>query len=376
MDPPIVEIEKLLPNKEKTISFGQGVPFFHPSNGLMKKFWTEIKNNQELHHYTPDLGFTKVRKRVEQYLSNYYNKEISWLNVILTSGGNTAFYNVLSVIIEPKDEVLIISPYYFNHIMALQLLYANPIYIETSYEKQFIPETEVINEKLTDKTKAIVLISPNNPTGAVYKEGLIEKMLDICEERDLFLILDETYSEFIYKDNRIIKSYFHRNSERLVHIGTFSKNFGLSGWRIGYLVLPTNLKQAYLKIQDTITIAPPSVSQLLVDFLIKNNIDLVSQHMQDLVESRNLMRRKIEENSLFEVTSTSGALYFFVKLNTSTNGEIFAKKLASDYNIVVIPGNVFGSSYNQFIRFSFGSLSKSLIEKGFNKINSFCEELV
>ncbi len=375
-DPPIVEIENLLLNKEKTISFGQGVPFFYPSNKLMKKFWAEIKNNQDLHHYTPDLGFTRVRERVASYLSNNYNKSISWLNVILTSGGNNAFYNVLSVIIEPKDDILIISPYYFNHVMALQLLHANPIFIETSYEKRFIPEIENINEKLTDKTKAIVLITPNNPTGAVYNEDLMKEILDICEKRDIFLILDETYSEFIYKNNRIIKSYFHRDSEQLVHIGSFSKNFGLSGWRIGYLVLPTNLIQGYLKIQDTITIAPPSVSQLLVDFLIRNEIDLVSKHMKDLINSRNLMQRKIEENFIFEVTPTSGALYFFVKLNTHLNGENFAKKLASKYNIVVIPGHVFGHSYKQFVRFSFGSSNISLIEKGFNLINSAMDELV
>ncbi len=369
MDPPIEEITNLLENKDTSISFGQGVPSFCPDSKLLTKFWKEIKNEKELHVYSPDLGISWIRKQLTQYLSSRYKEDISWQNVILTNGGNSAFFNILSGVLDPQDEVIIIAPYYFNHLMAVQLLHAIPISMDTSWDSGFTPEAEVLANKITNKTKAIVMVSPNNPTGAVYDNKTINKILEICEERNLLLILDETYSEFIYVNNKIIKSYYHRNSDRLIHIGSFSKNFGLSGWRIGYAVLPGFLLPAYLKVQDTTMISPPTISQLLIGFLLRNEINLISQHMNTLLESRNSMLSRINDSELFKVQHTTGALYLFAKLISPLTATEFAKILASKCNIIVVPGNVFGKSYTKYIRFSYGSTSKTLIEKGFNLIN-------
>jgi len=355
MDPPIVEIHNLLLDKEKTISFGQGVPFFHPDDEMMREFWLDVKNNHDIHQYTPDLGYTHVRKTVSHFLSSHYKNEIDWSGVILTNGANSAFFNILSVIVDPKDEVMIISPYYFNHLMAIQLLHATPVFIETSYENSFIPDIDDIVSRITQRTKAIIIVSPNNPTGMVYNNKLLNKILDVCEEREIYFLFDETYSEFIHKEDKIIASYFYRKSDRLIHIGSFSKNFGLSGWRIGYLMLPKFLIKHYIKLQDTIMISPPTVSQLLVEFLIKNGINLVFQHMQDLIKSRNLILRKIEESELFEVKPSTGAFYFFVKLQSAINSTTFCKKLASEV--------------------SHGTLKKPTIEKGFELINSIADKL-
>ena len=375
MDPPIVEIHNLLVNKEKAISFGQGVPFFHPDDEIMKQFWSKVKDNPDLHQYTPDFGFTHVRKTISRFLSSRYNTEINWSRIVLTNGANSAFFNILSVLLDPKDEVIIISPYYFNHLMAIQLLHATPVFIETSYENSFIPDIDDIVSRITQRTKAIIIVSPNNPTGMVYNNNLLNKILDVCEERNICFLFDETYSEFIYKEDKIIASYFYRKSDRIIHIGSFSKNFGLSGWRIGYLMLPKFLIKHYIKLQDTIMISPPTVSQLLVDFLIKNGINLVFQHMQDLIESRNLILRKIEESDLFEVKPSTGAFYFFVKLQSAINSTTFCKKLASEANLIIIPGNVFGKPYTQFVRFSHGTLKKPTIEKGFELINSIADKV-
>lgn len=369
MDPPIEEITNLLENKDTSISFGQGVPSFYPDSELLTDFWSDIKNDKEAHVYSPDLGFPRIRQQITQYLASRYKAEISWRNVILTNGGNSAFFNILSGILDPQDEVIIIAPYYFNHLMAVQLLHAIPVSMDTSWDLGFVPEAEVLASKITNKTKAVVIVSPNNPTGAVYDTKSIDKILEICEERNLLLILDETYSEFIYDNNKIIKSYYHRNSERLIHIGSFSKNFGLSGWRIGYAVLPDFLLSAYLKVQDTTMISPPTISQLLIGFLLRNEIDLISQNMNTLIESRNSMLGRINDSELLEVQRTTGAFYLFAKLSSPLTGIEFAKTLASKCNIIVVPGNVFGKSYTKYIRFSYGSTSKTLIEKGFKLID-------
>ena len=369
MDPPIEEITRLLEKKETCISFGQGIPFFYPDSEILTEFWREIIIDGEVHVYSPDLGFPRIRKQLTEYLSSRYKTNISWRNVILTNGGNSAFFNILSGVLDPQDEVIIIAPYYFNHLMAVQLLHAIPICMDTSWDSGFAPEAEVLANKITNKTKAIVIVSPNNPTGAVYDNKTIDKALEICEERNLLLILDETYSEFIYENDKIIKFYYHKNSDRLIHIGSFSKNFGLSGWRIGYAVLPDFLLPAYLKVQDTTMISPPTISQLLIGFLLRNEIDLISQHMNTLFESRNSMLSRINDSELFKVQHTTGAFYLFAKLISPLTGTEFAKVLASKCNIIVVPGNVFGKSYIKYIRFSYGSTSKTLIEKGFNRID-------
>ncbi|MFX0174247.1 MAG: aminotransferase class I/II-fold pyridoxal phosphate-dependent enzyme, partial [Candidatus Hodarchaeota archaeon] len=220
MTPPIDDIFNMVKNKEELISFGQGVPFFFPNKELMEKFWLEVKTNLNIHNYSPDPGFLSVRKEVARYLAiQYQSNSLSWKNIILTSGANTAFFNLISILTEPKDEVILLTPYYFNHMMTLQILHVTPVEIKT--DKKYQPMINSINEKITSKTRAVVVISPNNPTGAVFSESTIKKILEICENHNISLILDETYSEFVYKNNQVIKSYYKSFNPLLIRIGSF-----------------------------------------------------------------------------------------------------------------------------------------------------------
>jgi aspartate/methionine/tyrosine aminotransferase len=374
MDPPIEEIFKYIDPKKQIISFGMGVPFFSPSTELIENFWAKVKSNPNLHQYSPDLGFQSARNEVTKFLNNRSRSDISWKNVILTSGANLGFYNLITMLTEPKDEVIILSPFYFNHLMALQINQVVPIEINT--DKNFNPIFEQITKKINHKTKAIVVINPNNPTGAVYNNSIIEQLLEICEQYNLLLLCDETYAEFIYKEGRITRQYYSNASDRLIRVGSFSKIFGIPGWRIGYIVLPDSYLSNYIKIQDTTAISPPSISQLFVEFLLKKEADLISPNEKALVESRQTMLQLLEENPHFEVIPTHGAFYFFVKLLISMNGEEFATNLASKKNIIVLPGSISGSNYDQFVRFSYASINKELIEKGFEKISDYNKSLL
>lgn len=370
MKPPVDELFSLIQNKEELISFGQGVPFFSPNKELMEKFWTEVKKEPNIHQYSPDPGFLSVREEVAKYLAiQYYSDSLSWKNIILTSGANTAFFNLISLITEPKDEVILLTPHYFNHMMALQILYTTPVEVKTNENYQ--PLIDLIVEKITSKTKAIVVISPNNPTGAVFEESTIKYILEICERFNLLLICDETYSEFIYKEKHIIRSYYKSSHPLLIRIGSFSKIFGIPGWRIGYIVLPEEFIPNFMKIQDTITIAPPTLSQLLVKFLLKEKVNLISQYRNELLESRQTMLQLLQESQYFQVVPTTGAFYFFAKV--PFDGEDFAQKLASKGNIVVLPGSVFGKNYRNYIRFSYASMNKHQIEFGFQMITKFID---
>ncbi|MFX0152428.1 MAG: aminotransferase class I/II-fold pyridoxal phosphate-dependent enzyme, partial [Candidatus Hodarchaeota archaeon] len=252
MTPPIDDIFNMVKNKDELISFGQGVPFFFPNEDLMGQFWNEVKANPNIHNYSPDPGFLSVREEVARYLAiQYHSNSLSWKNIILTSGANTAFFNLISTITEPKDEVILLTPYYFNHMMALQILHITPVEVKT--DENYQPMINSINEKITSKTRAILVVSPNNPTGAVFSESTIKKILEICESHNLVLILDETYSEFVYRNNQVIKSYYKSFHPLLIRIGSFSKIFGIAGWRIGYIVLPEAFISNFMKIQDTIT---------------------------------------------------------------------------------------------------------------------------
>ncbi|MFX0181854.1 MAG: pyridoxal phosphate-dependent aminotransferase [Candidatus Hodarchaeota archaeon] len=370
MKPPVVELFNLIQNKEELISFGQGTPFFSPNRDLMDKFWIEVKHEPNIHQYSPDPGFLSVRKEIAKYLAiQYQSNSLSWENIILTSGANTAFFILISLITEPNDEVILLTPYYFNHMMALQILHVIPVEVKTNENYQ--PLIDLIVKKITSKTKAIVVISPNNPTGAVFEESTIEGMLEICERYNLILICDETYSEFVYEEDQIIKSYYKSSHPLLIRIGSFSKIFGIPGWRIGYIVLPEEIIPNFMKIQDTVTIAPPTLSQLLVKFLLKEEVNLIAQYRNELLESRQTMLQLLEESEYFQVVSTTGAFYFFAKV--PFDGMNFASKLATKSNIVVLPGSVFGKNYRNYIRFSYASMNKHQIEYGFQMITKFID---
>ncbi len=386
ISPPIQEITQLaqeLEKKGKSIihSTGQGAPFIFPPKYAIDAFSKHLGQNCYLHNYTHDFGLMEVREAVSSYLIDEFSIKASPDNTILTVGANMAFYMLLNSLITPNetDEVILVRPYYFNHLMAIQMSGAKPVIVESN-RSDFNLDPDGIKSAITDKTKAIVLVSPNNPSGAVFPRNSLEKLEEIFENRDdILLISDEPYSHFVYGDNQhfspaALKSLSHNTAT----IGSASKTFGIPGWRLGWLNLPINLAEMFqtiLKIQDTTNIAPPTPSQLLVLEILKGPYhDYLIDTQQKLELNWQIVCKWMNSVENFDISFPQlpqGAFYLFFKLNQIKNSQSFVKEFLFKEGVVTIPGSAFGEE--QHVRFSYGG-KKEDVEEALTRLERYLKQ--
>ena len=181
--------------------------------------------------------------------------------MFVTAGGNQAFVNAVLAVTDPGDEVILPTPFYFNHEMAIVIAGAVPVGVPTTREYQL--DVAAIAAAITPRTRAIVTVSPNNPTGAVYPEAALREVNQLCRDRGVFHIHDEAYEYFAYRAVAALLARVDRRTRRLTRISLYSlsKGYGMASWRVGYMVVPAGLWDAVNKIQDTLLICPPAASQ-------------------------------------------------------------------------------------------------------------------
>lgn len=382
--PPIVEITNLADELERQgrsviRSTGQGVPFTDPPAYALEQLSREILQEKSIHSYSPDPGFLDVRKAVSSYLRTEFSLSTHPENLFLTVGANMAFFMLITALLEPdRDEILFLSPYYFNHIMAAQMVGGKPVLAQSSHGFDLDPAA--IASKVTDNTRAIVCISPNNPTGAVYSKSSFEALSEIFEGRnDVLLISDETYANFVFgKNHHCSPGSLPSLKETTCTIGSCSKNFGIAGWRLGWLHLPPVLESLFeslLKIQDTTNIAPPTVSQRLLLAILQGSYKAYLNRTKELLERNwrfvvEWMQSVDEDLGILFPQSPQGAFYLFLGIPNPGDSKKLAKELLKEEGIVTIPGIAFGEE--NYLRISYGGYFEE-VEEAFMRLENFVE---
>lgn len=384
MTPPIAEITDLADELERQgrsviRSTGQGVPFTYPPTYALEQLSEAILLEKAIHSYSPDPGLLEVREVLCNYLRAEFSLNTYVDNLFLTVGANMAFYMLVTALLESdRDEVLLLSPYYFNHLMAVQMAGGKAVLTQSS--RGFELDPTAIASKVTDNTRAIVCISPNNPTGAVYAEKSFMALSEIFKEHNnVVLISDETYAHFAYGKNR------HCSPGSLLPlkdvtctIGSCSKNFGLAGWRLGWLHLPPILEDLFgslLKIQDTTNIAPPTVSQRLLLAILQGGYKTYLNHTKELLEKnwRFVVEWMQSVDGDFGITfpqNPQGAFYLFFGISNSGDSKKFAMELLKEEGVVTIPGIAFGEE--KHLRISYGGHIEE-VEEAFMRLENFLE---
>jgi aspartate/methionine/tyrosine aminotransferase len=370
-------IQKLLDETnvpENTINLGQGTPFFKPPKNVIKTVIKKLKT-EKLNNYTPDAGTFDLRETISKKLLKQNNiKADPEKNIIVTSGGNQAFVNAIMAITKPQDEIILLSPYYFNQKMAIQLAECKPVTVPT--KENYQPDIKEIFKKYNKKTRAIITVSPNNPTGAVYSKENLKKINDFCQEKEIFHISDEAYENFTYNNKKHVSpASFHKKNKFTISIFSFSKTFGMAGFRVGYMVFPEEIKDEILKIQDTTSICPSTISQVAALEALKNNIDYPEQFLEQIKETRNIFIKNLKENPKIDFPVTYGGFYFLLKLDTNKKSWDISKKLIEKYRVITIPGCVFGS-IKPAIRISYGNLTSEDAKKGVERLNKGLLEIL
>lgn len=366
--PIIPTINQLVREHPGTISLGQGISYYGPPPEAYQAIEEQLSSHT-LNTYGPVEGIPELIDVLTQKLHTRNNISINDDNcVFVTAGSNMAFSSLVQVITDPGDEIILLTPYYFNHEMAIRLVNAKPVLVPTL--DNFHPDIDRIKTAITNKTRAIVTVSPNNPTAAVYTQDELTQINQLCAEHNIYHISDEAYEDFVYDDNLHFSPATLTNSEaHTISLYSLSKAYGFAGWRVGYMVIPKNIFTSLRKVQDTVLISPTIVSQYAAIGAHQAPYDYIEEKLRAIKQSRKVCLDALNQTNLLTTPARSeGAFYIFAKLNTQLDDLTIAKSLIEKYGIATIPGSAFAVNNGSYLRISYGALTSDTVEKGINKL--------
>ena len=366
--PIIPVVAELIRQNPGTISLGQGVVNYGPppeAAAQIARFLADPEN----HKYKPVIGIPELLDAFAKKLKGENGIALgAESRLVITAGGNMAFMNAILAITDPGDEVILQTPYYFNHEMAVTMASCLPVLVPTDANYQLQPDA--IRAALTPKTRAIVTVSPNNPTGAVYSEAALRAVNGLCRERGLYHIHDEAYEYFVYDGAK----HFSPGSmagagAHTISLYSLSKAYGFASWRIGAMVIPERLLTAVRKIQDTILICAPVISQYAAIGALQAGPQYCQEKLKGIAENRELVRSELASLApRCEVPSARGAFYFLLRLHTETDPMQLTERLIREHRVAVIPGTTFGLNEGCQLRVAYAALLKETAAEGIGRL--------
>ena len=366
--PLIPVIGELIAQHPGTISLGQGVVNYPPPEqaiAALQSFWSQPKN----HLYQKVTGIEPLVQAIALKLTKENQIELNQQNaVVVTAGSNMAFMNAILAITEAGDEIILNTPYYFNHEMAITMANCHPVLVNTDANYQL--DLTAIAAAITPKTKAIVTISPNNPTGVVYPQASLQAVNQLCGDRGIYHLSDEAYEYFTYDGvQHTSPGAFSDSADHTISLFSLSKAYGFASWRIGYMVIPQHLLLPIKKIQDTNLICPPVVSQYAAWGALQAGRTYCQGHLVTIAQVRETLSKQLQAiSNICTVAPADGAFYFFLKLNTELQDFKLVQQLIKEYRVAVIPGSTFGLETGCYLRVAYGSLEPTTALEGISRL--------
>jgi aspartate/methionine/tyrosine aminotransferase len=288
--------------------------------------------------------------------------------VMVTAGGNMAFMHAVMATTCPGDEVILPVPFYFNHEMAIEMAGCAAVRVPTDDRYQL--RLDAIKAAVTDRTRALVTISPNNPSGAVMREADLRAVNAFCRDRGIYHFSDEAYEYFTYGDARHVSpGAFPDAAGHTVSLYSMSKAYGFAGWRIGYAVYPEHLDAAMMKSQDTILICPTVASQVAAIAALEVGRPYCEPHVRALADVREIVVSRLAALApLAEVPAADGAFYCLLRVATAIDALTLAERLIREHQVAVIPGTAFGMTDGCYLRVAYGALQKETVAEGIGRL--------
>jgi len=354
-----------------TISLGQGVVNYGPppaAFAAIERFAADPAN----HKYQGVAGVPGLLDALTQKLAAENGVPVGSAHgnrLMVTAGGNQAFLNAVLAITDPGDEVILPVPYYFNHEMAITMANARPVLVTTDANYQL--DLAALRTAITPRTRAIVTVSPNNPSGAVYPEAALRAVNALCAEHGLFHVSDEAYEYFTDDARHFSAAAIPGAAAHTISLYSMSKAYGFASWRIGWMVYPADLEPALRKIQDTVIICPPVVSQYAAAGALTAGRDFVGEKVRALAATRTLVQRELGQlaaSGICDVPPAAGAFYFLLRLRTAAAPLAVAERLIREHGVAVIPGNAFGLESGCHLRVAYGALQPATAAEGIGRL--------
>jgi aspartate/methionine/tyrosine aminotransferase len=366
---PIVQvIGDLIRQVPGTISLGQGVVHYGPPRAAIDAA-RDALGDPATHEYQDGTGIPILVERLTDKLRRENGIEVGrGTRLMVTAGANMAFVNVVLAMSEIGDEIILPVPFYFNHEMAIDMAGCKTVRVPTDAHYQL--RLDAIRSAITARTRAIVTVSPNNPSGAVFSEASLREVNALCKARGLYHIADEVYEYFTYGSARHTSSgSFPDARGHTISMYSLSKAYGFAGWRIGYVTYPEHLQSAMMKAQDTLLVCAPVVSQVAAAAALDVGRAYSTPHVQALAEIRDIVLGELGSLApLAEVPAADGAFYVLLKVNGEVDPTIVAERLIREHKVAVIPGPAFGMTDGCYFRVAYGALHKETVAEGIGRL--------
>lgn len=356
------------------ISLGVGEPDFETPWHIREEGIYSLEKGRTF--YTSNAGLKPLKVEICEYLKRRcdvtYDPD---REVLVTVGGSEAIDIAMRAMLNEGDEVLVPQPSYVSYMPCVTLANGVPVVIELEEKDQFRLTPEKLREKITDKTKILVLPFPNNPTGAIMEREDLEKIVDIILENDLFVVSDEIYSELTYGDKpHVTIASFPGMKERTVLINGFSKAYAMTGWRLGYAAAPSIILEQMLKIHQYAIMCAPTTSQYAAISAMKNGDPDVAMMRESYNQRRRFLIHAFAQMGI-ECFEPLGAFYTFPNIKRfGMTAEEFATRLLKEEKVAVVPGTAFGDCGEGFVRISYAYSLKNLKE-ALGRIERFVNRL-
>ena len=351
------------------VSFGAGEPDFDTPSHIKAAAIKAI--NEGFTKYTPSSGTPEIREAISRKFKKDNELNYSPSQIVVSCGAKHSLYNIFQAICERADEVIIPSPYWLSYPEMVRMAEAKPVYVETSASDNFKMTESGLSAAITEKTKALVLNSPSNPTGCVYDREELEYISNLALRHEFFVISDEIYEKLIYDGRKHISiaSLGGRIYDWTITVNGVSKSYSMTGWRIGYAAGPEDVMNAIANFQSHATSNPASISQKAALAALAEDQRCVEEMRLEFEKRRDFMVTRLARIKKLACVKPAGAFYVFCDISKLKLDSVkVATRLLDEAKVAVVPGEPFGA--RTYIRLSFATSMKN-IEKGLDRIEEW-----
>ncbi|MGD6874504.1 aminotransferase [Sutcliffiella horikoshii] len=351
----------LAANMEGVISLGVGEPDFVTSWGVREACIASLHNGHT--SYTANAGLLELRKEISRYLVEQFDVEYRpETDVIVTVGASQALDLSIRTIVDPGDEVIVIEPCFVSYAPLIELVGGTAVKVGADAQRGFNIDFDVLESAITERTKAILLCFPNNPTGTMLSKEELIQVSRLVEKHDLLVLSDEIYAELSFDEKFTSFATLPGMKERTILISGFSKGFAMTGWRLGFVAGPTDIIEAMLKIHQYAMMCASTMAQYGAIEALKNGRQDIEAMKKSYRRRRNYFVASLNEIGL-DCHNPGGAFYAFPSVKmTGLSSQEFAERLLLEEKVAVVPGNVFGESGEGYVRCSYASSLEQLQE--------------
>lgn len=363
---PMGESSSLLNKYNDIINFSLGDPDMTTDSRIIKGAFQDALEGHT--HYTDFFGDMELREEICRYYQSKYQYHTETEECMITTSGCHAMWLVLEAILDDGDEVIIHEPYFTPYPQQIRLTRGIPVILETREEEEFQVNPEKLEKLITNRTKAVIINTPNNPTGTCFSKRTLGAIAEIALKHDLLVIADDIYTLFSYAEPFIPITTLGHMKERTITIGSFSKDYAMTGWRIGFILAPDFIVKTIKDINENNVFTAPSVSQRAALHALRQREAIQPGIMDEYKKRIMYAYDRIIHIKNMSVLYPRGSIYLFINIRqTGLSSQEVAQKLLEEAHILVLPGNAFGSCGEGYIRIAM-TVGIDKMEEAFNRI--------